>query len=446
MSKVFVVDTYYKPLNPVHPGRARLLLKQGRAAVYRRFPFTIILKSVVAQPEVEPLRLKIDPGSKTTGLAVVNDASGEVVFAANLSHRGEKIKKRLDDRRAVRHNRRARHTRYRKPRFQNRRRAKGWLPPSLESRMANILTWVSRLRRYCPITAISQELVKFDLQKRENPEISGTEYQQGTLQGYEIRSYLLEKWQRQCAYCGKKDVPLQVEHIVPRAKGGTDRISNLCLACETCNLAKGTQDIRDFLRKKPDVLKRILAQAKASLQDATAVNATRWALYGRLKDIGLPVECGSGGRTSFNRSTQNLPKEHWVDAACVGKSTLLDLTLVGVVPLLIEASGHGRRQMCLMNILGFPRTKAKETKSVKGFQTGDIVKAVVTSGAKVGTYVGRVAVRATGSFNITTKQGTIQGISHRACIALHKSDGYHYGYGIPLPIRPIERKGHSSPG
>jgi RRXRR protein len=159
MSKVFLVDSYHKPLDPVHPGWARLLLKQGKASVYRRFPFTIILKVVVEKPQVEPLRLKIDPGSQTTGIAVVNDASGEVVFAANLEHRGKEIKKRIDGRRAVRRNRRARLTRYRKPRFQNRRRKNGWLPPSLESRIANILTWVNRLCRYCPLTSINMILV-----------------------------------------------------------------------------------------------------------------------------------------------------------------------------------------------------------------------------------------------------------------------------------------------
>jgi 5-methylcytosine-specific restriction endonuclease McrA len=446
VSKVFVIDAYYKPLNPVHPGRARLLLKQGKAAVYRRYPFTIILKFVVEQPQVEALRMKIDPGSKTTGLAVVNDASGEVVFAANLLHRGEKIKKRLDDRRAVRRHRRNRKTRYRAPRFQNRKRQKGWLPPSLESRIANIMTWVNRLCRYCPLTAISQELVKFDLQKMEHPEIAGVEYQQGTLQGYETREYLLEKWKRQCTYCSKKDVPLQIEHIQPRAKGGTDRLCNLCLSCEKCNLAKGTQDIAVFLKKKPDLLTRILAQARAPLKDATAVNATRWALYERLKATGLPVECGSGGLTKFNRSLRDLPKEHWLDAVCIGKSTPEKLGILGVVPLLIASEGHGRRQMCLMDILGFPRTQPKGAQSVKGFQTGDIIKAVVTSGAKTGTYVGRIAVRATGSFNVATKQGTIQGISHRACTSLQKCDGYSYGYGIPLPIHPKERNAHSSPG
>ncbi len=433
MSKVFVIDTNQKPLNPVHPGRARLLLKQGKAAVFRRFPFTIILRIAVDQPEVEPLRVKIDPGSKTTGITVVNDATGEVLFAATLSHRGGDIKKRLDSRRAVRRSRRNRKTRYRAPRWSNRKRASGWLPPTLESRLANITTWVNRLIRYCPLTAISMELVKFDLQKEENPEISGVEYQQGTLAGYEAREYLLEKWYRQCVYCGKKDIPLQVEHIQPRAKGGTDRISNLCLACEKCNVAKGTQDIRDFLKSKPEILKRVLAQAKAPLKDAAAVNAIRWALYARLKVLGLPVECGSGGLTKFNRTTRELPKDHWIDAACVGKSTPLDLSLSGIVPLLIEACGHGRRQMCLMGKHGFPRTGPKGSKHVKGFQTGDVVRAKVTSGTKVGTYVGRVAIRATGSFNITTEQATIEGISYKYCTTLYKCDGYSYGHGTPIP-------------
>ncbi len=446
MSKVFVIDSYYKPLDPVHPGWARFLLKQGKASVYRRFPFTIILKTVIAQPQGEPLRVKIDPGSKTTGIAVINDASGEVVFAANLSHRGEKIKERMDKRQAVRRHRRNRKTRYRAPRWRNRKRKRGWLPPSLESRIANILTWVNRLRRYCPITAISQELVKFDLQKMEDPEIEGLEYQQGTLQGYEVRQYLLEKWGRQCAYCAKKDGALQIEHIQARANGGTDRVSNLALACEKCNIAKGTRDIAVFLKKKPDVLKRILAQAKAPLKDASAVNATRWALYERLKETGLPIECGSGGLTKFNRTTRGLPKEHWLDAVCVGKSTPEKLGFLGVVPLLIASLGHGRRQMCLMGKQGFPRTGPKAAKYVKGFQTGDLVLAVVTKGAKIGTYVGRVAVRATGSFNITTKQGTVQGISHCACTSFHKCDGYSYGYGIPLPTHLKERNAHSSPG
>jgi hypothetical protein len=225
-------------------------------------------------------------------------------------------------------------------------------------------------------------------------------------------------------------VLLQVEHICPRAKGGTNRVSNLALACEPCNQAKGTQDINAFLADKPEVLKKVLAQAKAPLKDAAAVNATRWALYRRLNALGLPVECGSGGLTKFNRITRALPKTHWIDAACVGKSTPVSVKIASIVPLLIKATGHGRRQCCLMDRFGFPRTKGKGAKVVHGFQTGDIIKAVVPTGTKIGTYCGRVAVRGSGWFNITTATQTIQGISYRDCQTLHKADGYSYTKGV----------------
>ena len=232
MSQVFVLDNDRRPLPPVHPGTARRWLTQGKAAVFRRYPFTIILHETLPPRPVEPLRVKVDPGSKTTGLAVVNDATGQVVWAAELAHRGQAITKALADRRAVRRQRRQRKTRYRAARFANRRRREGWLPPSLESRVHNILTWISRLRRLCPLAAISLELVRFDTQLLEHPDITGVEYQQGTLVGYEVREFLLEKWGRRCAYCHRSDVPLQVEHIVPRARGGSHRVSNLTLACE----------------------------------------------------------------------------------------------------------------------------------------------------------------------------------------------------------------------
>jgi 5-methylcytosine-specific restriction endonuclease McrA len=223
-----------------------------------------------------------------------------------LSHRGEQIKAALRARRAIRRSRRNRKTRYRKPRWKNRRnKKKGWLPPSLQSRISNVLTLVGRLRKVCPLTAISLELVKFDTQLLDNPDIAGMEYQQGELHGYEIREYLLEKWGRACSYCQKKELPLQVEHIVPRARGGTNRISNLCLACEKCNREKGIQDLKDFLKKKPEVLKKITAQAKAPLKDASAVNATRWELLRRLQSLSLPIECGSGGLTKYNRSVRS---------------------------------------------------------------------------------------------------------------------------------------------
>src|SRR5437879_10423153 len=231
VSNVFVVDTNKQPMNTIHPAEARLLLTRGKAAVLKIYPFTISLKVAIDDPVVAELRIKIDPGSKTTGIAIVNDQSGEVVFAAELSHRGQQIRADLDDRRGVRRGRRNRHTRYRKARWQNRRnKRKGWLPPSLQSRISNVITWVQRLMRVCHITASSMELVKFDMQAIENPEINAVEYQQGTLAGYELREYMLYKWGRTCAYCGKQNIPLQIEHIVPKAKYRDYRVSKRCLA------------------------------------------------------------------------------------------------------------------------------------------------------------------------------------------------------------------------
>jgi 5-methylcytosine-specific restriction endonuclease McrA len=427
MSKVFLIDTNKKPLNPIHPAQGRQLLRNKKAAIFRHFPFTLILKESKSDTLVEPLRLKIDPGSKTTGLSLVNDATGEVVFACVIQHRGFQIRDALTSRRQLRRSRRNRKTRYRAPRFNNRKRKEGWIPPSLQSRVDNIITWVKRLRKFAFIRAISQELVKFDTQLLQNPEISGNEYQQGTLAGYETRQYLLEKWGRKCAYCGVENIPLQVEHIHPIAKGGSNRISNLTLSCERCNLKKGTKDVKDFLKKDPKKLESILNQAQKPLADAAAVNTTRFTLLNTLKEIGLSVETGSGGLTQFNRSQQGLNKTHWIDAACVGKSTP-KLIMKGVKPLFINAKGHGTRQMCGTDKYGFP-TRHRTNKQIHfGFQTGDIVKAIVNKGKKTGIYIGRVLCRVTGSFDIATKLGRVSGISHKYCLSIHQKDGYSYSF------------------
>jgi 5-methylcytosine-specific restriction endonuclease McrA len=425
VSKVFVIDLEKRPLDPIHPAQARQLLRNKKAAIFRQFPFTLILKKSRSESPVSPIRLKIDPGAKFTGIALVNDSTGEVIFAAELKHRGFAIRDALTSRRQLRRSRKNRKTRYRQPRFLNRTRSQGWLAPSLQSRVDNIKTWVEKLRKFAPIEAISQELVRFDMQLMRNPDIQGKEYQQGTLAGYEVREFLLEKWNRQCAYCGVKDVPLQIEHIHPRAKGGSNSITNLTLSCEKCNTKKGAKDIKDFLKKDPSRLEKILKQAKRPLADAAAVNTTRFALLNVLKATGLPVETGSGGLTKFNRCQQSLKKSHWLDAACVGKSTPI-LNIKGVKPLLITANGHGSRQSCRTDKFGFPSRHVPRKKIHFNFQTGDIVKAVVITGKKVGNYVGKVAIRSSGSFNISAKNGLVQGISHKFCKRIHAKDGYSY--------------------
>ena len=341
--------------------------------------------------------------------------NGKVIFAAELEHRGQAIKDALEKRRAIRRGRRNRKTRYRQARFQNRTRPVGWLAPSLKIRVDNLQTWFTRFFKLCNLTQISMELVRFDMQLMQDAEVSGIEYQQGTLLGYEIRAYLLEKYTRKCCYCGKQNVPFEVEHITPRSRGGSNRVSNLCLACHPCNEAKGNQTATEF------GFPNIQAQAKKPLKDAAAVNSVRWAVFGMFKATGMPVEVGTGGRTKFNRISQDYPKAHWIDAACVGDSGQTVELCAEQKPLLIKAMGRGSRQMCRVDKFGFPRTSAKANKRVHGFQTGDMVKAIVPKGKYAGIHTGRVAVRSSGSFVVNKVD-----INWKHCRLTQKLDGYAY--------------------
>jgi len=428
MQYVFVLDRDKQPLDPCHPARARQLLKEKRAVVFRRYPFTIRLKDRELEESVTHAhQVKLDPGSRTSGIALVRTGDdtesagtcGKVLWAGELAHRGLRIKAALDDRRTVRRGRRNRKCRYRPPRFDNRRRPEGWLPPSLESRVANLKTWVRRLLWSAPVESLSMELVKFDTQALQNPEISGAEYQQGELMGYEIREYLLEKWGRKCAYCGKSNVPLQVEHIVPKSRGGSKRVSNLTLSCQECNQEKGDRTAAEFGHPE------IQAEARQPLKDAAVVNTTRWELWRSLSENGLPVHCGTGGRTKYNRIRFGLPKAHWIDASCVGEMEGLYVP-PALTPLYIQAMGHGSRQMCRMDKYGFPRTGSKGPRRVFGFKTGDLVTAQVPAGKHAGSYRGRVAIRSSGSFNIQADGSIVQGISYRYCHLDFRSDGYSW--------------------
>ncbi|MDQ2694028.1 MAG: RNA-guided endonuclease IscB [Pseudomonadota bacterium] len=427
MQRVFVLDAQCRALMPCAPARARQLLKRGRAAVYRRVPFTVILRSRTGGG-VQPVALKVDPGSRTSGLALVAtfERGRDVVWAAELAHRGLAVRSALDSRRALRRGRRSRKTRYRSPRFDNRTRPAGWLPPSLRSRVDNVAAWSRRLVGLAPLAAVAVETVRFDTQALERPGITGAEYQQGTLAGYELREYLLEHWGRACAYCGAQGVPLEVEHIHPRSRGGSDRCSNLTLACVPCNQAKGNRDVVEHLAHDPPRLARLLAHARAPLRDAAAVNATRYACGAVLKALGLPTTFWSGGRTKYNRLGQDYPKAHWIDAACVGEDGAAVRLDPDHRPLLIAATGRGRRQVVRVDRYGFPRGRAGRVKRVHGFQTGDLVRLHQPRGKYAGVHVGRLAgIRADGRFDIATWCGKVTSV-WRNFHLLQRGDGYAY--------------------
>lgn len=446
---VFVLDRQRHPLMPCHPARARKLLQSGRARVHHLAPFVIrLVGREAAQSEIPGVEVGIDPGSKATGISAFQTTlAGRVgLVSIEVQHRGRAIHKKMGQRAAYRRGRRSRNLRYRALRFENRTRPNGWLTPSLQHRVDSTMSMVNRLRRWAPVVAIHQELVRFDMQQIENPEISGVEYQQGTLAGFETREYLLAKFDRTCVYCGASGVgpgsaPMNLDHIVARSRGGSNRVSNLTLACVPCNDSKGNQAVEEWLAdtfgtEAAAIAKRVLARAKAPLRDAAAVNATRWALWRALTASGLAVSTGSGGRTKWNRSRFNVPKSHTLDALCVGEAD-------GVVSYpgqatVAKSAGRGRYQRAQPDKYGFTkghyRLPGKErtpsaghkrrSKAVLGFRTGDLVRAVVPRGKKAGVHLGRVGVRSTGRFNIRTKDALAQGISYKYCTILQRADGW----------------------
>ena len=433
MARDGVLDRRGRPLMPCHPARARKLLASKRAVVAHASPFVIRLKDRRVEDSVVPgVEEGVDPGSRHTGIAlfrVDGEGARHGIFAVQVNHRGQSIHTNMGQRAALRRGRRSRNLRYRAPRFDNRTRPKGWLAPSLAHRVAGVVAWHERLSRWFPVTAVHQELVRFDTQKLENPEISGVEYQQGTLAGFEVREYLLAKWGRRCAYCGASGVgqggvPLNLDHIHPRSRGGSDRVSNLALACVPCNQAKGRRPAEEFLAHDQSRLTKVLAQAKAPLRDAAAVNTTRWALHRALSADGLLVRTGTGGQTKWNRAQNHLPKSHTLDALAVGRGVAV--ACYSATVHVADSTGRGTYARTVSDKFGFPRLRLPRAKRHFGFATGDLVVAVVPSGKKAGRHVGRVAVRSTGSFNVRTPAGTVQGIHHRHCRLIQRADGWSH--------------------
>jgi len=421
---VFVLDQHKKPLMPCTPKRARLLLARGRAVVHRVKPFVIRLRDRRIQDSVlQESVLKIDPGSRTSGMTLVRAEAtpeGEVhhaLFCSEVQHRGEAVHRGKQAQRSARRRRRSANLRHRAPRFANRAVAKGWLPPSVRSRVGNILTWARRYGRWLPISRIEVERVRFDTQLLEHPEISGVEYQHGELAGWEVRAYLLHKYKYRCAYCGKTEVPFEIDHIRPRSRGGSNRISNLALACHDCNTAKGNQTAGEFGHPEVEVT------ARRPLRDAAAVNATRFALVEALRRMGVPVGTWTGGRTRWNRARFGIEKTHANDALCVGE--IAGVTLGKLKTLRIKATGRGEHCRTNWTKEGFPRGYKMRQKQVRGFKTGDVVRAEVSAPLKTaGIHLGRVAVRASGSFRV----GNVDGINARSCVLVQRADGYEYAW------------------
>ena len=302
---VYVTNRQGEALMPTdRHGKVRRLLKSGLAHVVRRIPFTIQL-DYDATEITQPITLGIDAGSKFIGVCATTDR--KELYAANVELRNDIVDK-LSTRREQRRTRRSK-LRYRKARFNNRvsSKHKGWIAPSIENKIQTHLTVVSNAYKILPISKIIVETASFDIQKIKNPNVDGEDYQNGEQMGFwNIREYVLWRDGHTCQHCNGKsnDTVLNVHHLESRKTGGNSP-SNLITLCETCHKSyhRGEFELK-IKRGKP-------------LRDAAFMGIMRWTFYKRLKKEYPNVSMTFGYITKSTRITNNLPKEHYVDARCI---------------------------------------------------------------------------------------------------------------------------------
>ncbi|GAB6075182.1 RNA-guided endonuclease IscB [Desulfurobacterium crinifex] len=297
--KVFVVDADGKPLLPTTPARARLLLKKGKAKVYRMIPFTIQLNRVVSNP-VGEFTVAVDDGAKWIGIAV--KGKEEVVFVANVRLRQD-VSRKVKERAMYRKNRRKR-LRYRPARFLNRRRGKDWLPPSIRYRKEVVLRVLNDLRKILNITKVVIEQVKFDISSIvAGRKLTGTEYQQKRYEGKNFREKVLKRDNYTCQICGSRE-NLEAHHIIPRSKGGTNLVENGITLCKDCHKAVHEGRIK-------------ITANIFSLKAPIVVQQGKLWLYRKLKEQFKEVEITFGYLTKKRREKLGLPKDHYADACAM---------------------------------------------------------------------------------------------------------------------------------
>lgn len=299
---VYVLNMENKPLMPTTPARARKMLRDGKATVIQRAPFTIKL-TVRTKKYTQPIILGIDAGSKTVGVSASTEK--EELYASEITLRND-IVGLLSDKRQYRRNRRNR-LRYRKPRFLNRKKEKGWVAPSIQHKINSHQRIVEDIHKILPISKIIVEVASFDIQKIKNPDIGGEEYQQGEQLGFwNVREYVFFRDGHQCQHCkGKtKDKILNVHHIESRKTGG-DAPTNLITLCETCH------------SKYHDGRIELKVKRGQSFRDSALMGIMRWAFYNKLKEMYSDVFLTYGYITKNIRINHKLEKNHATDAYCI---------------------------------------------------------------------------------------------------------------------------------
>ena len=357
---VYVTNKNGQPLMPTERhGKVRRLLRDKKAKVVRRCPFTIQLLYDTTSI-VQEITLGVDAGSKVVGLSATTKK--KILFETEVTLRND-IVDLLSTRREMRRGRRNRKTRYRKARFNNRSRKEGWLAPSIRQKIESHINIIGKLHKMLPIRKIIVEVASFDIQKIKNPNIQGEEYQQGEQLGFwNVREYVLYRDGHICQSCkGKsRDNILNVHHIESRKIGG-DAPNNLITLCETCHTKYHKGEI---------VLPKNICRGM-KFNDATFMGVMRWALYEKLRDIYPDVKLTYGYITKHVRIQYDLSKSHYIDARCISGNPLA-LTTKEIF-FFKKVRCHNRQIHKMMIYKGGIRRMNQAPYIVKGFRLYDRV-------------------------------------------------------------------------
>lgn len=356
---VYVINKHGQPLMPCSPRKARLLLKEGKAKVIQRMPFTIQLL-YGSSGYKQPISLGIDAGTKHIGVSATTET--RVLFETKVELRTD-IQNLLSTRRAFRRARRNRKTRYRKPRFLNRRRPSGWLAPSVQNKVDTHVKVIKRVAKILPISSVTVEVAQFDIQKIKNPDIVGEAYQQGEQLGFwNVREYVLFRDKHICQLChGKsKDKILNVHHIESRKTGG-DSPSNLITLCDTCH---------DKIHR--DGLTHLFKRQRDSFRDASQMTVMRWFVYRGIQRVFPAAKLTYGYITKNTRITNGLEKSHMVDARCVSGNP--NAKPPEITYLIKQVRGQNRQLHKATILKGGIRKANKAPRYMFGFQLFDKVR------------------------------------------------------------------------
>ncbi|HIW31222.1 MAG TPA: HNH endonuclease [Candidatus Paenibacillus intestinavium] len=389
---VYVLNKHGESLMPCKPQKARILLEQGKANIVQRTPFTIQLQ-YGSSGYKQPVSLGVDAGTKHIGLSATTEK--QVLFEAEVKLRTD-IQELLATRRALRSNRRSRKTRYREPRFLNRKKDKGWLAPSLQNKVDMHTKMISKVHNFLPITNVTIEVAQFDIQKIKNPTISGDLYQQGDQLGFwNVREYVFFRDQHLCQHCeGKtKDKILNVHHIESRKTGG-DSPDNLLTLCETCHRKIHEEEKEHLFTRK-----------STTFRDASQMNVTRWFIHRRVKELYPDVQLTYGFQTKNTHISSNLEKSHTMDARCISGNPHAKPSKNSYLFKQVRKNNRQLHKMAITK--GGYRKANKAERFVKGFQLFD---KVFFEGIECIVF-GR---RQTGYFDLRTIEGT----------SVHKSVSY----------------------